>query len=73
VEVTNWFFLAMALWQQGDKDRSRSFFEQAVSWTNANHPVHADVPTIWREAAELLGQPGPSVPLPELPANPFAS
>ena len=72
VEVTNWFFLAMALWQQGDKDRSRSFFEQAVSWTKANHPVHADVPTIWREAAELLGQPGPEVPPADLPMNPFA-
>ncbi len=31
VDASNAFILAMALWQKGDKDRSRSFFEQAVS------------------------------------------
>ncbi len=71
-EVTNWFFLAMAYWQQGDKDRSRSFFEQAVSWTKENHPANSDLPAIWREAAGLLGQPGPDILPATLPANPFA-
>jgi len=75
VDATNWFFLAMALWQQGVKDRSRWFFEQAVSWTKENHPENADLPAIWSEAAKLLGQPGPSAaaaPLADLPADPFA-
>ncbi len=74
VDATNWFFLAMALWQQGDKDRSRAFFDQAVSWTKENHPENADLPAIWREAAVLLGQPGPDAPalLPDLPTDPCA-
>ena len=56
------FVLAMALWQKGDKDRSRSFFEQAVSWTKKNDPKNAALLAFWREAAKLLGQPGPPAP-----------
>jgi len=59
----------MALWQQGVKDRSRSFLDQAVSWTRKNDPKNANLLAFWREAAKLLGQPGP---LPDLPADPFA-
>ena len=62
VDPSNWFFLAMALWQQGDKDRSRSYFDQAVAWTKKNDPDHADLLAFWREAAELLGKPGPTGP-----------
>ena len=72
-DASNWFFLAMALWQQGVKDRSGSFFDQAVSWTKKNDPKHANLLAFWREAAELLGQHGPDAgPLPDLPADPFA-
>ena len=73
VDASNWFFLAMALWQRGEKDRSRSYFDQAVAWTKKNDPKNAELLAFWREAAELLGQPGPSAaaPLPDLPASPF--
>jgi eukaryotic-like serine/threonine-protein kinase len=73
VEVTNWFILAMVHWQRGEKDRSRSYFEQAVAWIKKNDYQSADMLTIWREAARLLGQPDPDVSrLPDLPANVFA-
>jgi len=71
-DASNRFFLAMALWQQGAKDRSRSIFDQAVAWTRKNDPKDANLLLFWREAAELLGQPGPDAPPADLPANPFA-
>ena len=72
VEAPNGFFLAMGLWQQGAKDRSRSFFDQAVSWTRKNGSKKADLLLFWREAAALLGVPAPDAAPAELPANPFA-
>ena len=74
VDASNWFFLAMALWQRGEKDRSRSYLDRAIAWTKKNDPKNAELLAFWREAAELLGQPGPSAaaPLPDLPAEPFA-
>ena len=66
VDGPNGFLLAMALWQQGHKDRSRSFFDKAVAWTRTNDPKKADLLLFWREAAKLLGQPGPDAP----PAKP---
>ena len=71
--AANQFILAMALWQKGDKDRSRSFLEQAVSWTTKHDPKNAALLAFWREAALVLGQPVPDAgPLPDLPANPVA-
>jgi serine/threonine-protein kinase len=72
VDASNWFLLAMALWQQGDKERSRSFFDRAVSWTRKNDPKKADQLLLWREAAVILGQPSPDAPPVDLPADPFA-
>jgi tetratricopeptide (TPR) repeat protein len=72
VNAANWFFLAMALRQQGDKVRSRSFFEQAVTWTKKNDPKNATLLAFWREAALLLGQAGPAAgPLPDVSADPL--
>ena len=72
VDGSNGFFLAMALWKQGVKDRSRSFFDQAVAWTRKNDPKNADLLQFWREAADLLGQPGPDTPPAEPPKKPSA-
>ncbi len=72
VDASNGFFLSMALWQHGQKDRSRSSFDQAVAWTRKNDPKNADLLLFWREAAALLGQPSPDIPLVDLPADPFA-
>ncbi len=74
VDASNWFFLAMAHWQQGEKDRSRAYFDQAVAWTKQHDPQNVELLAFWREAAQLLGQPAPTAaaPLPDLPANLFA-
>jgi eukaryotic-like serine/threonine-protein kinase len=73
-DASDWFFLAMAHFQRGVKDPSRSYFDRAVAWTTKNNPKNAELLAFWREAAELLGQPGPiaAAPLPDLPAEPFA-
>ena len=73
VDASNGFVLAMALWRQGSKVRSRSSFDQAVAWTRKHDPKRADWLLFWREAADLLGQPGPDAPPDDLPANPVAS
>ena len=57
---TKWFFLAMALWQRGEKDRSRFNFDQALAWTKKNDLKDADRLAVWCEAADLLGQPSPT-------------
>jgi tetratricopeptide (TPR) repeat protein len=72
VDASNWFFLAMAHCKQGHKEWARSFFDKATSWTSKNHSKKADLFLLWREAAAMLGQPGPDAGLVELPAEPFA-
>jgi len=73
VDAGNWFFLAMALWQRGEQDRSCSYFDQAVALTKKSDPRNAELLAFWREAALLLGQPGPgAAPLPDLPGEVFA-
>jgi eukaryotic-like serine/threonine-protein kinase len=57
------FFLAMAYWQLGDKDRARTCYEKAVQWMTENKlPAYLDLVAElerWRtEAAELLGIKG---------------
>jgi tetratricopeptide (TPR) repeat protein len=71
VDAYNGFFIAMALWHQGLKDRSRSLFDQAIAWTRKNDPKQPDLLLFWREAAELLGERGPDAPPGDLPANLF--
>jgi serine/threonine-protein kinase len=69
--ATRGFFLAMALWRQGAKERSGPVFDQAVLAARKNDTGNARALAHWREAAELLGQPGPDRPPGELPPNPF--
>ena len=71
-QCSNWFFLTMALWRQGAKDRSQSFFDQAAAWTKKNDPKNDNLLRFWREAADLLGRPRPDVLPADLPEKPFA-
>jgi tetratricopeptide (TPR) repeat protein len=52
-ECIDWFFLAMAHWQLGEKDRAREYYAKAVGGTNTTiesmSPYH-------EEAAALLGE-----------------
>lgn len=59
LDGSNGFFLAMVLWQKGDKDEARKSLDKAVAWTKEKDPKNVDLRQFWAEAAELLGQPGP--------------
>ena len=56
----DWFFQAMVRGQKGDKDQARKWFDKAVGWTKQKDPKNREPLGFWEEAAELLGQPGPS-------------
>jgi hypothetical protein len=60
----NWFLMALASWQKGEKDKSRSWFDKAAraARTTEKHPNDAELRQLWTEAAELLGRPGPGAP-----------
>jgi tetratricopeptide (TPR) repeat protein len=49
------FFLAMAYWQLGEKEKARQFYDRAVQWMNKNSPGDEELPQFRAEAAELLG------------------
>jgi WD40 repeat protein len=50
----NAFFLAMANWQLGNKDKSRKWFHQAVEWMDKNKPKDEELIRFRAEAEELL-------------------
>jgi serine/threonine protein kinase/tetratricopeptide (TPR) repeat protein len=59
----DWFFLAMASWQLGEKEQARKLFEKAVAWMDKNQPKDPDLFRFRAEAATLLGIPdGPRLP-----------
>ena len=66
----DWFLLAMAYGQKGDKDEARKWLDKAVAWTREKDPKNAELRQFWAEAADLLGQPGPDVPAPGAPSAP---
>jgi serine/threonine protein kinase len=50
----NVFFLAMAHWQLGEKQKAREEYEQAVQWLKKNHPKDPELPRFQAEAEELM-------------------
>jgi tetratricopeptide (TPR) repeat protein len=53
--AAQWFFLAMAHWQLGEKDKAREWYYRGVEWT-AKHDPRWDLLQRFRaEAAALLG------------------
>ena len=42
----DWFFLAMAHWQLGDKDEARKWYDQAVEWMEKNQPQERGTPPL---------------------------
>jgi superkiller protein 3 len=50
----NYFFLAMAHWRLGEKDRAREWYDQAVEWMDKNEPKNEELRRFRAEAAELL-------------------
>jgi tetratricopeptide (TPR) repeat protein len=51
----DWFFLAMAHWQLGEKDKARQWYDRAVQWMDKNQPKNEELRRFRAEAAELLG------------------
>jgi tetratricopeptide (TPR) repeat protein len=51
----DWFFLAMAHWQLGNKDEARKWYDKAVQWTDKNQPNNEELRRFRAEAAELMG------------------
>ncbi len=62
----NWFFLAMTLWQQGQRGDAQQLFHQAVAWMKKEQSDNPELRAFHTEAADLLGLPGPE-PLPGPP------
>jgi eukaryotic-like serine/threonine-protein kinase len=54
-DSVEWFPLAMANWQLGDKDVARKTYDQAVQWMEKNCPTDPFVRGLQVEAAELMG------------------
>jgi tetratricopeptide (TPR) repeat protein len=61
----NGFFLAMAHWQVGQKDKARTWYDEAVAWMEKNQPKDLELIRFRAEAAALLG-------LDDLPDDVFA-
>jgi serine/threonine protein kinase/tetratricopeptide (TPR) repeat protein len=51
----DWFFLAMAHWQLGDRDKARSWYGKAVQWMEKNQPQNDELRRFRAEAEKLLG------------------
>jgi tetratricopeptide (TPR) repeat protein len=51
----DWFFLAMAHGQRGNKDEARRWYDRAVQWMDKNQPENKELGRFRAEAAELLG------------------
>jgi tetratricopeptide (TPR) repeat protein len=49
-----WFVLAMAYWQIGEKDKAREWCDRAVQWMDKNEPTNEDLRRFRAEASELL-------------------
>jgi tetratricopeptide (TPR) repeat protein/serine/threonine protein kinase len=50
----DWFFLAMAHWQLGEREKARQWFDKAVEWMDKNMPKDQELGRFRAEAAELL-------------------
>lgn len=53
----DWLFLAMSLWQQGDKEQARKWFDAACLWTDEYAPSNSELVRFRAEATELFGLP----------------
>ena len=51
----DWFFLAMARWQLGDKEQAGAWYDRAVQWMEKHQPQNDELRRFRQEAEELLG------------------
>jgi serine/threonine protein kinase/tetratricopeptide (TPR) repeat protein len=53
-DSNDWFFLAMAQWQLGERDKARQWYDRAVEWMDKNQPKNEDLRRFRAEAEELM-------------------
>ncbi len=58
-DSVDFFFLAMAHWQIGDKKTADKWYKQAATWMKKNKPDDEELHRFLAEAAKLLGLIGP--------------
>ena len=49
-DSNDWFFLAMAHWQLGEKDKAREWYDRAVQWMDKNQPKNEELRRFRAEA-----------------------
>ena len=54
-DAYDWFFLAVAYHQLGEKDEARKWHDQATTWTRTNKPADEQLVRFRAEAAHVLG------------------
>ena len=61
--AVNGFFLAMAYWQLGEKEKGREWYAKALqSVETASQPAGRELAIFRSEASDLLGIPDPKLP-----------
>jgi tetratricopeptide (TPR) repeat protein len=58
-DCADWFFVAMARWQLGNKDEARKWYRKAVEWMEKNNSKDEELRRFRAEAAQLLEPPEP--------------
>jgi tetratricopeptide (TPR) repeat protein len=53
-DSSDWFFLAMAQWQLGNKDDARKWYDKAVQWMEKNQPKNEELGGFRAEAETRL-------------------
>jgi serine/threonine protein kinase/Flp pilus assembly protein TadD len=53
--AAEWFFVAMARWQMGEKKDARELYDRAVAWIEKNDPKNEDLARLRAEAEKALG------------------
>jgi len=54
-DAFDWFFVAMAEWHVGDKEKARAWYEKAVEWMAKHKPDDKELKRFRAEAEEVLG------------------
>jgi WD40 repeat protein len=57
-DSAQWFFLAMAHWQLGEKDKASQRYHEATAWMEKEAPLDEHLRRFQAEAAELMGIAG---------------
>jgi hypothetical protein len=63
------FFLAMAHWQLGNKDKARDWFAKSVAWMEKRNKNDPELKRSRAEAAALLGAEKPKHDAPTAPSG----